>query len=498
MLIGRHVSVLCLLACGLWPQASRAEDKNAGKKEIADSFAQDLRPIFAKYCVSCHSGSKPKAHLALDAFKDEEAISKDPEELDKIQEKIRAREMPPQNKPQPNEAERKLLTRWVDAKLAKLSKSGSHRDPGRLTIRRLNRVEYNNTIRDLVGIDFHAADDFPSDDVGYGFDNIGDVLSMAPILMEKYLDAAERIVAKAFETPQVRQRIMFRQPTEQTKIDCARQIIERFVFRAYRRPVKSEEVDRLVGLVRQAEAQGDSFDKGIQLALQAIFVSPHFLFRIELDSQPRNEQAIHSVNDFELASRLSYFLWNSMPDDELFEQARQSKLHEEPVLETQVRRMLKDGKARALVESFAGQWLELRSLKAVTPDTALFPAFDEALRSAMLKESELFFEAVVKEDRSILDFLDADFTFLNERLARHYGSGGVRGDQFQRVHLTSDQRGGILTQGSILTVTSNPTRTSPVRRGKWILENLLGMPPPPPPPHVPELKERKELIGTLR
>src|SRR5205823_6106219 len=252
---------------------------------------------------------------------------------------------------------------------------GGQRDPGRVTIRRLNRVEYNNTIRDLVGIDFHAADDFPSDDVGYGFDNIGDVLSMAPILMEKYLDAAERIVAKAFETPQIRQRIMFRQPTEQTKIDCARQIIERFVLRAYRRPVKSEEVDRLVGLVMEAE----------------------------------------------------------------------------------VRRMLRNVKAHALVESFAGQWLELRSLKAVTPDTALFPAFDEALRSAMLKESELFFEAMVKEDRSILDFLDADFTFLNERLARHYGVSGVRGDQFQRVHLTSDQRGGILTQASILTVTSNPT-----------------------------------------
>src|SRR5206468_6325729 len=157
-----------------------------------------------------------------------------------------------------------------------------------------------------------------------------------------------------------------------------------------------------------------------------------------------------------------------------------------------------DGKARALVESFAGQWLELRSLKAVTPDTALFPAFDEALRAAMLKESELFFEAIVKEDRSILDFLDADFTFLNERLARHYGINGVRSDQFQRVHLTDDQRGGILTQASILTVTSNPTRTSPVKRGKWILENLLGTPPPPPPPDVPELKEGKELTGTLR
>src|SRR5438876_5510640 len=249
-MVGRHLPVLCLATWVLWPHALPAVDKDAAKKETKDVFSQDLKPIFAKYCVSCHGGSKPKAHLALDAFKDEGAILKNAELLDKIQEKIRAREMPPLNKPQPNEAERKLLTRWIDAKLAKLSQSGSQRDPGRVTIRRLNRVEYNNTIRDLVGIDFHAADDFPSDDVGYGFDNIGDVLSMAPILMEKYLDAAERIVAKAFRAPQVRQRIVFRQPTEQTKIDCARQIIERFVFRAYRRPVKSEEVDRLVGLVR--------------------------------------------------------------------------------------------------------------------------------------------------------------------------------------------------------------------------------------------------------
>jgi mono/diheme cytochrome c family protein len=498
MRIGRHVAVVCLLACGLCPKFAWSEDKNAGKKEPSDSFAKDLRPIFAKYCLSCHGGNKPKAHLALDAFKDEASFSKDPELLDKIQEKLRASEMPPKNKPQPVEAERKTITRWIDAKLAKLNQSGGQRDPGRVTIRRLNRVEYNNTIRDLVGIDFHAADDFPSDDVGYGFDNIGDVLSMAPILMEKYLDAAERIVAKAFETPQVLERIMFCRPTEQTKIDCARKLIERFVFRAYRRPVKTDEVDRLVGLVRQAEAQGDSFDKGIQLALQAILVSPHFLFRIELDSQPRNEQAIHAVNDFELASRLSYFLWSSMPDDELFEQARQNKLHEELILEAQVRRMLKDVRAHALVENFAGQWLELRSLKNASPDPELFPSFDESLRSAMLKESELFFEAVVKEDRSILDFLDADFTFLNERLAHHYGINGVHGDQFQRVHLTTDQRGGILTQASILTVTSNPTRTSPVKRGKWILDNLLGTPPPPPPPDVPELKEGKELTGTLR
>jgi mono/diheme cytochrome c family protein len=505
MALAQRLSLILLL--GMLPQVCFAADgPKVGKdqkpkeapKEAKEPFSLEIQPIFAKYCVQCHGGSKPKAHLGLDAFKNEESILKSPEVLDKIQEKIRAREMPPKDKPQPNREELKLLSTWLDAKLAKLSQPSDQRDPGRVTIRRLNRVEYNNTIRDLVGIDFHGADDFPSDDVGYGFDNIGDVLSMAPILMEKYLDAAERIVAKAFQTPEIRQRILVQQSKEQTKVENARQILERFAFRAYRRPVKADEVDRLVGLVTQAESQGDSFDKGIQLALQAVLVSPHFLFRIELDPQPRDEKAIHSINDFELASRLSYFMWSSMPDETLFDLARQNKLHEEKVLEDQVRRMLKDARAHALVENFAGQWLELRSLKNSSPDPELFPSFDEDLRSAMQKESELFFEAVVKEDRSILDFVDADFTFLNERLARHYGIPEVKGDQFQRVRLTGDQRGGILTQASILTVTSNPTRTSPVKRGKWILDNILGTPPPPPPPDVPVLKEGKELTGTLR
>src|SRR5713226_513362 len=269
---------LCLiLLLGTLPQVCLAADgpkadglkagKDQNPKEAKEPYSREIQPLFAKYCVQCHGGSKPKAHLALDAFQNEESILKTPEVLDKIQEKIRAREMPPKEKPQPTGDERKLLTRWIDAKLTKLSQTGNKGDPGRVTIRRLNRVEYNNTIRDLVGIDFHAADDFPSDDVGYGFDNIGDVLSMAPILMEKYLDAAERIVTKAFQTAEARKQIMFRQPTDQTRLECARQIIERFAFHAYRRPVKPEEVDRLVGFVTQAEAQGDNFDKGMQVAL---------------------------------------------------------------------------------------------------------------------------------------------------------------------------------------------------------------------------------------
>src|SRR5262249_23688515 len=226
--------------------------------------------------------------------------------------------------------------------------------------------------------------------------------------------------------------------------------------------------------------------------------SPHFIYRVEIDSQPNDPDAVHHVNDHELASRLSYFLWSSMPDDELFAEAKKGTLRTN--LAKQAQRMVKDPKARALVENFGGQWLHTRNLKTAAPDTGRFPGFDEKLRGDMLRETELFFEAIIKEDRCVLDFIDADFTFLNERLAKHYGIDGVKGEEFRRVKVTNGQRGGILTQASILTATSNPTRTSPVKRGKWILENILGTPPPPPPPDGGELVEGKqaELSGSLR
>jgi hypothetical protein len=233
----------------------------------------------------------------------------------------------------------------------------------------------------------------------------------------------------------------------------------------------------------------------MQLALEAVLVSPHFLFRGELQPDPNDPHAVHAIDDYALASRLSYFLWSSMPDEELFALAASGQLRAR--LEPQVRRMLRDPKARALVENFAGQWLQLRNLRVVTPDAKTFPGYDDALRTAMQKETEMFFEYIMREDRSVLDFIKADYTFLNERLARHYGIAGVKGEAFQRVSLRKTGRAGVLTQGAVLTLTSNPTRTSPVKRGKYVLENILGTPPPPPPPDVPELKE-VQLTGTLR
>ena len=607
-----------------------------------DTYTKQVAPLLAQYCIKCHGGVEPKGELALDIYKDGFAAEKDRETWERVYEMLSQGEMPPRDKPQPSEAQTRLILDWIHTVLAKTDCTG-RKHPGRVTLRRLNRAEYNNTIRDLVGVDFEPAADFPTDDVGYGFDNIGDVLSMPPLLVEKYVAAAEQVVRRAIvadasarvplrrlepkdfsggdrfgprlalvrsaasvdftftkdgpyqfrvkassslkgdrpprlavklndeqvfsvdvseskeaarsheftlhlkqgerkitladanyipvdtpasntatpevdkrrpillveflevrgpvDLPSTHTRLVTCQPNgERSSVECARKILGDFAFRAFRRPVSDEEIERYVGLVRFAQQQGDSFERGIQLAMQAILSSPHFLFRVELDPDPSDPDAIRTLNDFELATRLSYFLWNSMPDDELFKLAREGTLHETDILLSQARRMLLDSKASALVENFAGQWLQLRDVARVTPDAELFSSFDAALRAAMLRETQEFFAAVIREDRGVLDFIDADYTFVNERLARHYGISGVRGDEFRRVSLQGSSRRGILTHASILTLTSNPTRTSPVKRGKWILENILGTPPPPPPAAVPELEEGKAamLKGSLR
>jgi hypothetical protein len=270
---------------------------------------------------------------------------------------------------------------------------------------------------------------------------------------------------------------------------CATKIVSTLARRAYRRPVSQAEIDVLLGLVSVARSRGDSFDDGLAVAIQAILVSPDFLFRVERDRPAAAGETAARVGQHELASRLSYFLWASMPDAELMDAADRRALRQPGVLEAQVRRMLKDPKARTLGEEFGGQWLQFRALESVTRDREKFPAFEDYLRLSMRRETELFFESIVREDRSVLDFLDGPYTFVNERLARHYGLQGVTGPEFRRVDLAGSRRGGVLTQASVLTVSSYATRTSPVLRGKWILENILGTPPPEPPPDVPNLDE---------
>jgi len=278
-------------------------------------------------------------------------------------------------------------------------------------------------------------------------------------------------------------------PAEETA--CAKQILSTLERRAYRRPVADADLQDVMPFYLEGRKDG-SFDKGIQQALERLLVSPQFLFRIERDPPDIAPGTPFRVSDLELASRLSFFIWSSIPDDELLNVAVQGKLKDPAVLDRQVRRMLADPKAEALVTNFAEQWLFLRNVQSVAPDEATFPNFDDNLRQSFRRETELFFESVVREDRDVMDLITADYTFVNERLAKHYGIPNIYGSQFRRVTQTNEARRGLLGQGSILSVTSVPTRTSPVIRGKWVLENLMGTPPPAPPPNVPPLKDQAQ------
>ena len=488
----------------------------SGQAEEEPTFKGHVLPFLKTYCIGCHSGENPKAGISLDGFSTAAAVVKNRKVFSKAANMLRRREMPPEKEPQPPEADRTRVVEWLAKELAKFDCSGDV-DPGRVTIRRLNRTEYNNTLRDLLGIDFRPAENFPPDDVGHGFDNIGDVLSLPPLLMEKYLDAAESAVEKALErekalgdderTSRSFQRIMACSGTgsDEERRSCVRRILSSFAAMALRRPTTDEEVSRLVALAMAAIEAGDTFDEGIKLAMEATLVSPHFLFRVEsgptTEAKERSEDELTlPLGDYALATRLSYFLWSSMPDKELLGLAYEGRLNDDDVLAEQTRRMLSDPRSGALIENFAGQWLQTRLLERAEPDPNRYPGIDLALKRDMETETLRFFEVVVREDRSVLDFIDGEFTFLNERLANHYGIEGIKGEEFRHVSLADSHRSGILTHASILTLTSNPTRTSPVKRGKWILEQILGTPPPPPPPNVEDLSEEPEAIlsGSLR
>ena len=290
-----------------------------------------------------------------------------------------------------------------------------------------------------------------------------------------------------------RQKVFVCKPANaQEELPCARKILSELGRRAYRRPVTEADLKPLLAFYQAGRKvteinKAPSFDTGIEMALRAMLVSPDFLFRIERDPAGAAPGSVHRVNDYELASRLSFFLWSSIPDDELLTLAGQGKLQDQGVLEQQVARMLDDQKSKAFVSNFSGQWLFLRNLDQVKPDPDVFPEFDNSLRRAFQQETQMFFNAILRDNRPVTEFLDAKYTYLNQRLAEFYGIPGVYGPQFRRVELSDAKRGGLLSQGSILTVTSYPNRTSVVQRGKWVLENLLGTPPPAPPPNIPAL-----------
>jgi hypothetical protein len=601
--------------------------------------------LINQYCAVCHNPNLKSGGISLQGL-DLSDINGNSGTLEKVLRKVHSGEMPPPSMPHPDAATAKAFTEWLEAELDR--SAAAHPNPGHPAIHRLNRTEYSNAVRDLLALDIQSGAMLPPDDTGYGFDNIGEVLSMAPVLIERYMAVGRTVSRLAVGDPAVKpESVEFRPPKNSRRRDragddlpfdsagglsvryrfpvdaeyliriklapaagfdgtqeisslemrlpvkagtrnvavtfprqeafpevispgatpaktpspksgselftdlrldgarlksfdlpegaspalasmtisgpyditgpgdtpsrekifickptaasdeqpCAEKIIAALAYRAFRRPISDSDVQPLLGFYQRGRREG-SFENGVEMALRAMLVSPDFLFRIERDPAGLAAGSVYRVNDFELASRLSFFLWSSIPDDELLNVAQQGKLHEPAVLSHQVSRMLDDDRSKSLVSNFAGQWLYLRNLAQVKPDPDDFPEFDFNLRQAFEHETELFFSEILRSDRPVTDLLDSKFDFVNQRLAEHYGISNVYGSQFRKVAVTDPNRSGLLGQGSILTVTSYPNRTSVVQRGKWILENLLGAPPPPPPPEVPNLKPHGE-DGTL-
>lgn len=633
-----------------------------------DDSAPHYRQLLNRYCTGCHNDRTLTAGLSLQNL-DLTQVGvevKETEIWEKVIRKLRTRSMPPQGRPRPDNSDYESITVWLSNRIDQIA--SEHPNPGRRhAVHRLNRAEYANAIRDLLSLEINEDTLLPPDDSGFGFDNIADVLSVSPMLTERYLGAARKIsklavgdttlqpttevfevdktlrqdgrvsddlpfasrgglavrhtfpvdgeyIVKIFflrtydgevrgvtepHTLEVRldgslveskmigglerlrestrgrgrdlrnvpddgQEIRFtakaglatlsvsfvdkgtvlegmrrpvyrissyeyagdstgtpgiasielrgpydvtgrgdtasreqiftcRPSTIENEPACASEIIEGLARRAFRRPVDTDDMTMLLKFYESGRT-GNDFDSGIEMALRRILVSPDFLFRRESDPADVAPGEAYAISDIELASRLSFFLWSSIPDDELLATAERGELRDPAILSAQVRRMLADVRARALVDNFGGQWLYMRNINFVTPDTKAFPDFDANLREAMSREMSLFLESQMREDHSVLTLMTADYTFVNDRLARHYGIPNIYGNHFRRIQLTDDldMRHGLLGKGSLLTVTSYAHRTSPVLRGKWLLENVLGTPPPPPPPDIPALEENDE------
>lgn len=470
----RHLTILLLLT--ILPAA-------------ADDFARSVTPLMEKHCYSCHGAEKQKGGIEVHQLTSTDAALRHHRFLENIAHQIETGDMPPDDEVDelPTPEERATLVREIKAVLAKLESGSFPPNPGRVTIRRLNRNEYNYTVRDLFGVNFAPGRDFPADGAGgEGFDNVGDSLFIPPILMEKYLGASRAIIESLYSDPARLNRVLIARPTEKiSPEDAARATLTYHATLAFRRRIAPEDLEAMLALFTKNLAAGLDFEQALRAPLQSLLVHPAFLFRIEEDQPGKPDWPLSS---FELATRLSYFLWSSMPDRRLFKLADEGKLSDPAILRAEIDRLLDDRRSEAIARHFAGQWLGFDDLREVAePDVNRFPTFTPSLRDAMLRESVLFFNHLIRENRPVSDLIHADYTFLNSELARHYGIPGVAGNQFQRVALTDPNRGGVIGQASILTVTSVPLRTSPVKRGKWILDNLLGTPPPPPPPDAGEL-----------
>lgn len=630
----KFLALLCLPAfLPILEQPVLAQSKSS------DPLSPRIAELLETHCLDCHTSGEPEAGLDLSVFETVGELRMESDVWEKVQQRVASGSMPPPDYGEVPEDDRKWMAQWIDDALHKID-CADRTYPGQVTVRRLTRREYRNSINDLLDYDYQPAEDFPGDDVGYGFDNIGEVISLPPVLMEKYLDAAEQISRRVISAPEdwmpetqviplnrmgleggvrfsgdlvffsqgtasatvsvthpgryliritaegqqagdepckmsvhlgdkkiqqysLRERdrtetiefrrrlpardhaltirfdndyynkdaprgqqdrnllvkgvtvvgpedpgpnnvsqwhdkFFFVEPGKETTADqAARRLLGVWSSRFFRRPATDHEVEQLMAIYGSVRDEDGSFEKAIQVSLMAIMVSPKFLFKIERPAPA--DGSVRTLNDYELATSLSYFLWSTTPDETLLRAATQQQLTSPEGLRSQVKRMLDSPRSETLIQNFVGQWLQLRILDDFRPDPERFEGVDESLLSDMRTETELFCREILREDRSLLELLDADFTFVNGRLARHYQLEEVSPaeSEFVKVNLSDTQRGGLLTHASILSVTSNPTRTSPVKRGKWIMENLLGEPPPPAAPDVVPL-EQQELTGTLR
>ncbi len=446
----------------------------------APDFKKDIVPILDRYCVSCHD-DEPKGGVDIGNLTEEGGFWKEPKTWEKVLNAVRDASMPPAKKTQPKPEERALVSSWLAETLDNPDATRVPTDVGRKLIHRLSRLEFNNTVRDLLGVDTRPADGFPPDaGGGGGFDNNASTLFIPPVLMEKMLAATADIVAAA--KPERVFRV--RAGGGKDEAAAAKENIEWLGSRAFRRPLDAEELAGLMRLYGSQRKAGLSWEDSLRQVVRGLLVSPSFVFRAEQDRAGSGPQRI---SDWELATRLSYFLWSSMPDDALLAVSQSGKLHEPAILEREVRRMLADAKARSFTDNFASQWLRTKEIASVHPATDKFPEFTPEIRTAMALEPLEFFSALIRDNRPLSDCLDCDYTFVNADLAKYYGLTGVETPGFQRVQLTDRNRGGVLTMAGILTLTSYPRRSSPVLRGKWLMEEILGSPPPPAPPMIKSL-----------
>lgn len=478
--------IAVILAAGRIRAATPAE-------AMVKSLGDTVLPALTERCFDCHDADSAKGEINLDILNGYSDARFDIRLWDKVREQVRGGTMPPKEKPQLSSAQKEQILAWIaDNESAVLATPAT--DPGPHKLRRLTRHEYNYTLRDLLGVSARPGDDFPADGSGgEGFENSADTLFLPSLLVEKYLAGAEQAIGEVFRHPELRVRISDRIPADDQEAGL---LLRPFLVRAYRRPVTEDEVESQVRIFSDAKKRGAVPEDAFKAVLKSVLVSPGFLL---LREKNRPEaKASWQVDDFEMASRLSFFLWSSMPDATLFRLAAEHKLQDDAVLEAETKRMLADPKAEALARHFAGAWLKFEELfNSADPDRGRFREFNDTLRQAMFDEALEFSGHILRRNGRVLDFLDSDYSFVNEPLARLYEIPGVQGSQLRQVRFSNDRRGGLLGMAAILTTTSYPRRTSPVLRGKWVLEQILGTPPPPPPPNVPKLPEDDKKLKDL-